>query len=86
MAKTNKSAGDLQPETRVGRPRSKDPRAIVAAGIKTSERAELVTIAESYGLTLNAVTTYFIRYALDQHRAKKFKIPTITKTVSVVRE
>ena len=68
-------------ERRPGRPRSDDPRVVVSAGIKSTERDELQTIADSYGLTLGAVVTYFVRHSLELHRAKKMKIPTVTKTV-----
>ena len=61
--------------------RSGDPRVTVSAGIKTSERDELIAIADSYGLTLGAVVTYFVKHSLELHRAKKFKIPIETKAV-----
>lgn len=67
---------------RIGRgTRSNDPRVVVSAGIKSSERDELQAIADSYGLTLGAVVTYFVRHSLELHQSKKFKIPTATKTI-----
>ena len=76
----NEQAGNKP--MRIGRgTRSKDPRVVVSAGIKTSEQEELQAIADSYGLTVGAVVTYFVRHSLELHRARKFKIPTVTKTI-----
>ena len=82
MTKGKDRAESSMPKTHYGRGRrSDDPRVTVSAGIKTSERDELIAIADSYGLTLGAVVTYFVKHSLDLHRAKKFKIPIETKAV-----
>ena len=62
--------------------KSADPRTMVGAGVKASEKADLQAMADAEGVTLNALLAFFIRDAMGRYRAGKMKIPR--KTISVI--
>ena len=63
-----------------GRPKSVDPRVMVGAGLKTSEKFHLEAIAKFHGVTFNTLIAFFIRNSLREYADERLKIPTESRT------
>ncbi len=68
-----------------GRPKSADPRTMVGAGIKASEKKALEEIAQSHGVALNTLVAYLIRHGLSQIKKGKLKLPVTEKRIKTLQ-
>jgi len=68
-----------------GRPKSDDPRTMVGAGIKASEKKALEEIAKAHGVALNTLVAFLLRHGLSQIKKGKLKLPVTEKKITTLQ-